>query len=107
MNLPVNLSREEALTVTDEEIESIAMQCRNHWRLGTGPIDDVLRVMESAGILTTREKLGHLKMDGVSRWFASENRPYVFIAADKASAVRNRFDAAHERALASPSKPDT
>lgn len=96
VNLPVNLSREDALIITDEEIESIAMQCRNHWRLGTGPIDDVLRVMESAGVIATREKLGHLKMDGVSRWFAGENRPYVFIAADKASAVRNRFDAAHE-----------
>ncbi|MCQ4143189.1 ImmA/IrrE family metallo-endopeptidase [Vogesella sp. AC12] len=96
VNLPVSLSREEALLLTDEEIEDIATQCRQHWRLGMGPIDDVIRVMESAGIITTREPLGYIKMDGVSRWFDVDNRPYVFLAADKASAVRSRFDAAHE-----------
>jgi Zn-dependent peptidase ImmA (M78 family)/transcriptional regulator with XRE-family HTH domain len=96
VNLPVSLDRNEALLITDEEIEAIAMRCRDHWHLGKGPIDDVIRVMESAGIITTREALGYLKMDGVSRWFDTDNRPYVFIAADKASAVRNRFDAAHE-----------
>lgn len=96
VNLLPELRREDALLVSDEEIEDIAMQCRQHWNLGAGPISDVLKVMESAGILTTREKLGYAKMDGVSRWFDAENRPYVFIAADKASAVRNRFDAAHE-----------
>lgn len=96
VNLPVSLSREEALLLTDEEIEDIATQCRKHWRLGMGPIDDVIRVMESAGVITTREPLGYIKMDGVSRWFDADNRPYVFLAADKASAVRSRFDAAHE-----------
>lgn len=96
VNMPLALSREDALLVSDEEIEAISMKCRLHWGLGTGPISDVLKVMESAGILTTRAKLGFTKMDGVSRWFMEENRPYVFISADKASAVRNRFDAAHE-----------
>ncbi|BBH12118.1 helix-turn-helix domain-containing protein [Chromobacterium haemolyticum] len=96
VNLPVSLSREDALLLTDEEIEDIATQCRKHWRLGMGPIDDVIRVMESAGVITTREPLGYIKMDGVSRWFDAENRPYVFLAADKASSVRSRFDASHE-----------
>lgn len=96
LNLPLSLSRDDALLVSDEEIEDIAMQCRRHWNLGAGPIDNVIRVLESAGVLTTRGKLGYAKMDGVSRWFDLENRPYLLIAADKASAVRNRFDAAHE-----------
>jgi Zn-dependent peptidase ImmA (M78 family)/DNA-binding XRE family transcriptional regulator len=96
LNLPAALTRQEALALTDEDIESLAIACRHHWRLGLGPIDDVIRILEGAGVLTVRELLGHVKMDGVSRWFEPENRPYLFIAADKASAVRNRFDAAHE-----------
>lgn len=94
--LPDRLSREQAFAMTDADIEKLAMQCRVQWGLSAGPIDDVLRVMEGAGVIVTREALGFLKMDGVSRWFEGENRPYVFISADKASAVRNRFDAAHE-----------
>lgn len=96
LNLPTSLSRQEALSLTDEEIEALAVTCRHHWRLGLGPIDDVIRIFEGSGVLTIREQLGHIKMDGVSRWFEPEGRPYIFIAADKASAVRNRFDAAHE-----------
>lgn len=96
LNLPTSLSRQEALSLTDEEIEALAITCRQHWRLGLGPIDDVIRIIEGSGILTVREFLGHIKMDGVSRWFEPEGRPYMFIAADKASAVRNRFDASHE-----------
>lgn len=96
VSLPARLTRGEALSITDADIEALAAKCREHWRLGLGPIDDVLRVMESAGIIVMREALGFLKMDGVSRWFDDEGRPYVFISADKASAVRNRFDASHE-----------
>ncbi|UOG92648.1 MAG: XRE family transcriptional regulator [Candidatus Thiothrix sulfatifontis] len=96
LNLPASLSRKEALALTDEDIETLAVTCRNHWRLGLGPIDDVIRIVEGSGVLTVRESLGYIKMDGVSRWFDPEGRPYMFIAADKASAVRNRFDVAHE-----------
>ncbi|WP_137009472.1 helix-turn-helix domain-containing protein [Aquitalea aquatilis] len=96
LTLPRVLSRDEALELTDAEIEFLAMQSRELWRLGIGPIEDVIRAVEGAGIITTRESLGYLKMDGVSRWFESDGRPYMFISADKTSAVRNRFDVAHE-----------
>ncbi|MBO0612545.1 helix-turn-helix domain-containing protein [Thiothrix fructosivorans] len=96
LNLPDSLSRKEALSLTDEEIEALAVTCRQHWHLGLGPIDDVIRIVEGSGVLTVREPLGYIKMDGVSHWFEPEGRPYIFIAADKASAVRNRFDVAHE-----------
>lgn len=96
VRMPPVLSREEALILTDEEIESLAIQCRHYWKLGLGPIDNIIKLLENSGVITIREHIGHLKMDGVSRWFDGENRPYVFLAADKASAVRNRFDIAHE-----------
>lgn len=96
LTLPARLTRSEALSLQDAEIEALAMQCRTCWRLGQGPIDDVLRAMEGAGIVVTRSALGLLKMDGASRWFSAEGRPYVFLCADKGSAARGRFDAAHE-----------
>lgn len=82
--------------ISDEDIESLADECRKTWRLGDGPIQNVIQVLENFGAVTARCTLGFLKMDGVSRWSEVDNRPYVLIAGDKASPIRNRFDATHE-----------
>ncbi|WP_200286239.1 ImmA/IrrE family metallo-endopeptidase [Rhabdochromatium marinum] len=97
INLPV-INKTDHKTISDEEIERIALQTRECWKLGLGPISDVLLAMENAGIICTREELGFSRMDGASRWFETDQRPYVFLAADKANGVRSRFDAAHELA---------
>lgn len=89
------ISEEQFLTITDLEIESLAVECRQSWGLGLGPIQDVILALENAGIIVARSELGYLKMDGVSHWH-SDSRPYIFIASDKANGIRNRFDAAHE-----------
>lgn len=83
-------------TISDAEIESAALICRERWGLGLGPISDVLLVLENAGVICVREELGFAKMDGASKWFQTDGRPYVFLAADKANGCRSRFDAAHE-----------
>ncbi|PRP71009.1 hypothetical protein BUE93_08620 [Chromobacterium amazonense] len=98
VKIPARLSRKDALTITDAEIENLAMDCRKLWKLGNGPIQHVMNTVEAAGIIITREALGYIKMDGVSSWFDADQRPYMFISADKTSAVRNRFDVAHELA---------
>lgn len=95
VNVPM-LNADDCRLISDDEIEEIARQCRQRWKLGTAPIPDVIQVMENAGIICTRATLGHVKMDGVSHVSAMDGRPYVLIAADKANAIRNRFDAAHE-----------
>lgn len=82
--------------LTDADIEHFASECRRVWKLGSGPIDNVVLALENAGVICVREELGYDRMDGVSKWFATDGRPYVFLAADKANAVRSRFDAAHE-----------
>lgn len=82
--------------LSDADIESFASECRRMWRLGAGPIENVVLAMENAGIICVREELGYDRMDGVSKWFESDGRPYVFLSSDKANAVRSRFDAAHE-----------
>lgn len=82
--------------IRDEHIEQIANECRIRWGLGLGPISDLMLVMENAGVVAVREEIGTAKMDGVSHWSALDQRPYILIASDKATAVRSRMDAAHE-----------
>ena len=82
--------------IRDEDIERMANECRAVWKLGTGPIADVLLVLENAGIVVVKEEVGAVKMDGLSNWSAVDDRPYVLIARDKDTCVRSRMDAAHE-----------
>lgn len=82
--------------IDDRAIENAAAACREHWGLGLGPIPDVVAVLENAGAIVVREELGGAKMDGVSAWSSDCRRPFVLLSADKAAAVRSRFDAAHE-----------
>jgi Zn-dependent peptidase ImmA (M78 family)/DNA-binding XRE family transcriptional regulator len=96
---PVNIpfdSAGDGRTLIDEEIEALALRCRQHWRLGLGPISDMLLVLENAGAICVREEVGYASMDGASRWSPLDDRPYVFLTADKANACRSRLDAAHE-----------
>ncbi len=95
VNVPM-LEADDCRLISDEEIEDIARECREAWKLGSAPIPNVIQVMENAGIICTRATLGHVKMDGVSHVSVLNGRPYVLIAEDKANAIRNRFDAAHE-----------
>ena len=95
VNIP-SIGKVDHRNITDSEIESAALACRQTWKLGMGPISDVVLALENAGAICVREELGFTRMDGASRWFDTDCRPYVFLAADKANGVRSRFDAAHE-----------
>ncbi len=82
--------------IRDEDIERMAIACREKWGLGLGPISDVLLVLENAGIIVVKEQIDSGNMDGLSNWSAADGRPYVFLATDKQTCVRSRMDAAHE-----------
>lgn len=95
VNIP-SIPEKIFLKITDGEIETLAAECRKTWKLGMGPISDVVLTLENSGIIFARDEIGYLKMDGVSHWSQLDGRPYVFVTADKANGIRNRFDAAHE-----------
>ena len=84
--------------IRDEDIEQMANNCRVAWGLGTGPVSDVQLAIENAGVIVVKEEVGTSQMDGVSNWSSLDQRPYMLIARDKATAVRSRMDAAHELA---------
>lgn len=82
--------------IGEADIEAAALECRDLWRLGRGPIPDVALALESAGIILVREETGVAQIEGLSAWSDSLQRPFVFLAADKDNGFRSRFDGGHE-----------
>lgn len=76
------------------QVEYIASRARRHWGMSDGPINNMVALLESQGVIVCRFELGSERIDAFSCWV--DGRPYVLLGADKASAVRSRFDAAHE-----------
>src|SRR5438477_9463176 len=76
-----------------EEIEQFATQCRRMWSLGDGPIANLLLLLESKGIVVARTDFADTALDAFSCLIGA--RPFVFLSSDR-SAVRSRYDAAHE-----------
>lgn len=81
---------------TNADIERAAEQIRKHWKLWDNPIPDVVLALENAGIPVVMMDFGSDKQDGF--YFPSDqlNRVFVGINSHDITAVRARFDAAHE-----------
>ena len=95
LNIPQNDARDYH-EISDQDIEELARECRKIWKLGDGPISDVMLAIENAGIIITRDYMNTVKMDGVSNWSELDNRPYILVAREKETCVRSRMDVAHE-----------
>lgn len=81
-------------TFRREDIDHFANRLRDYWGLGDDPIEDLLLVIENAGVAIAESYIDSEKLDGVSCWFDSQ--PVMLLAKDKSAGVRRRFDAAHE-----------
>ena len=79
---------------TEDEIEDIAETVRDSFGLGLGPISNVVRLLESKGVIVCRIVIPEEKIEAFSFWRGE--RPFVFLASEKESAARSRLDAAHE-----------
>lgn len=97
-NVPDPVGQRDFRTIGDEEIEAFAISCRRHWGLGDGPISDVHLLLENNGVVVVHDEVEAATMDGLSSWSSADGRAYVYVAIDKPSAVRARFNAAHELA---------
>lgn len=78
---------------TNNDIERIAERTRQHWELGFGPIDNMTRVAERAGAVTTTFKGVSAEVDALSSVI---RRPVIVRNDAKDSPGRLRFDIAHE-----------
>jgi len=78
----------------NEDIEEAARECRKLWELDlNAPIDNMIRVLENAGVITHRHKTDTAKIDAFSRY--GENT-MVILNDYKQSASRSVWDCAHE-----------
>lgn len=80
--------------IDNEQIENYALELREHWGLGNGPIDNLIAVVQKNGIMVSKMQLRLNKLDAFSVWF--NNKPFIFLSGDKDTNVRIRFDVAHE-----------
>lgn len=85
-----------ALPTPTHVIEQAATEIRVAWGLGDAPIANMLGLLESHGVIVTRGVLETMAIDAFSVRIGVEERPCMFLGADKDSAARSRFDAAHE-----------
>ena len=93
-----SVSESNFRSLSNANIEGFAKECREFWKFGTSPIPDLLLELENSGAITSRINMGAETLDAFSQWSSSFGRPFVFLGKDHASAVRSRFDAAHELA---------
>lgn len=75
-------------------IETLAQQVRDVWNLGTGPIINMVRTLESNGIITWRTRFEAKTLDAFSEY--RHPHPVIILSSDKENYFRSRFDAAHE-----------
>jgi Zn-dependent peptidase ImmA (M78 family)/transcriptional regulator with XRE-family HTH domain len=78
---------------TDDEIEKAAITLRRHWNMGLGPIPDIIKLVESKGIVVLPLEEVCKKVDAYSTWRG--RRPCMLLAQTR-SASRVRFDVSHE-----------
>lgn len=78
-----------------EEIEQISIKLRELWSLNLGPIMNLTAILQEKGCVITKIQIRDKKIDAFSKR-NKDGIPYIFIGSDDQSAVRLRFDLAHE-----------
>ncbi|WP_284740219.1 helix-turn-helix domain-containing protein [Amycolatopsis sp. RTGN1] len=73
---------------------AVAAALRQTWELPTGPVEDLVALLESAGVRVMRRDLGTAAQDAVSTWPA-HGQPLILLNRDL-PADRERFTLAHE-----------
>lgn len=79
-----------------DDVEQVAIQVRTDFGIATGPIPDVVSVLERHGVVAARFRVSVDKVDAFT--IPYPDRPVVVLGADKGYRDRSRFDAAHELA---------
>jgi len=90
----LQIKNPEFEAISYDQIDSLALQVRQHWGIGQTPIRNLVRHMERSGIVVNSVNLMVQKLDAVST--IRESVPYVLLNSFEHASARSRFDAAHE-----------
>lgn len=95
-----SIYNEEDCAAMCHELEQIALQVREYWGLGLEPINDLLYLLESNGIIVTGFDTSENSIDAFSQRTLLASSEVCFIAVDQGTKPegRIRFDMAHELA---------
>jgi len=74
----------------------VARLLRVAWRVPTGPIANMVRLLESVGVVVVVRPFGTNAQDAVSTWPHDADRPPVMLLNAGLAADRQRFTCAHE-----------
>lgn len=82
----------------DEDVEEIARIVRRSWHLPSGPINNLVRVLEDAGAIVYLCSFGTRKLDAISQWIPSTHPslPPIFLVNTDMPGERVRYTLAHE-----------
>ncbi|EFK80026.1 hypothetical protein HMPREF9269_0485, partial [Ligilactobacillus salivarius ACS-116-V-Col5a] len=81
--------------ITDKDIEDKVKELRNLWEISTdSPVTNLIKIAESNGIIIVESTMSDDTLDAVSEWI--EDRPFIMLTDNNESAVRRRFNVAHE-----------
>lgn len=81
--------------ITDKMIIEKARETRLFWNISKDePIDNVIQVLETNGIIVVEANMTNDSLDAVSQII--EERPFILLADNHESSVRRRFNVAHE-----------
>jgi Zn-dependent peptidase ImmA (M78 family)/DNA-binding XRE family transcriptional regulator len=82
--------------VRESGVEKLADATRRAWRVESGPVPHVVRLLERHGVLVVRAASFTREVDAFS--VKHPTRPIVVLGSEKGVTARSRFDAAHELA---------
>lgn len=95
VNIPLADLPSDPFSLVVQDIEGLAADARRHWRMSEdAPIGNMIYLLENQGVVVARDDLGAM-LDSLSARSGS-GRPHVMIGKEKGTAVRWRYDAAHE-----------
>lgn len=94
LNLPDFDIPDDFHKIDSMKLEFVADQLRQYWSIGAGPVANMIRTLESNGIVVWRTSFEAETLDAFSEY--REPHPVVVLASDKENYFRSRFDAAHE-----------
>jgi Zn-dependent peptidase ImmA (M78 family)/transcriptional regulator with XRE-family HTH domain len=98
VDFPAFIGPGEYQKLQHADLEHIASSMRTHWKLGGGPLTNMVLVAENAGVVVGIDEVGSTRIDGQGAWCMADTRPYILLARDKYTAFRRQMDIAHEMA---------
>ena len=91
---PASIPRYDVPSLDAGAIERVANQVRRDWKIGFGPIGDMVQLLESHGAIVLRASQETNAVDACC--VAFEDRPIIVLRRVEADPLQTRFDLAHE-----------